>query len=47
MSAALNRREFLSRLLPASLRERGADTPQSTTSFAPPPLSLIHISEPT
>jgi hypothetical protein len=39
MSAALNRREFFSRLLPASLRERGADTPPTTASLAPPPMT--------
>jgi hypothetical protein len=39
MSAALNRREFFSRLLPASLRERGADTPSATASIAPPPMT--------
>jgi hypothetical protein len=39
MSAALNRREFFSRLLPASLRERGADTPSTTASLAPPPMT--------
>ena len=39
MSAALNRREFFSQLLPASLRERGADTPPVTASLAPPPMT--------
>jgi hypothetical protein len=39
MSAALNRREFFSHLLPTSLRERGADTPSATASIAPPPMT--------
>jgi hypothetical protein len=39
MSAALNRREFFTRLLPASLRERGADTPAVTGSITPPPMT--------
>ena len=37
MSAALNRREFFSQLIPASLRERSAET--TTASLASPPMT--------
>ena len=39
MSAALNRREFFSQLIPASLRERSAETTTPTALLAPPPMT--------
>ena len=39
MSATLNRREFFTQLIPASLREHGTDTPAAPVAAIPPPMT--------